>query len=844
MQVVFLGGASGVGASCLAVEIDRRWLLVDAGIRVDRSSDRLPDLAFLEDKQLAAIFVTHAHADHIGALPLVHQRFPDVPMYTSIATMRLMEVMLADALKVMSRRATEELEIPLYDEALVDGTLRSLRALPIGGTTTVAELPDVTIHTSRAGHVAGALMLGFEAPAGRLVISGDVSVAPQRTVLGAALPSLRYPDLLVLESTYGTRLHPNRQAEEQRLALAVAEGIARGHVLIPAFALGRAQEIILILRAAQRDGLIPEFDIWVDGLVRRVCSAYATIPEALRPGLAKQIRDRGQAFFGRTIRPVETPAQRTEIIEGAPSCIISSSGMLTGGPSAWYACRLAERPEASILITGYQDEEAPGRRLLQLAERGEGTLNLEGASIAVRCRVSQYSLSAHADGAELAGIVRGLGPRSVALVHGDPDARAALAARLREHGTVYLPRDGSALDVRARSRPTAARYAPAPLPAIPVGIGGGAELDLSGLARLWEALQGEQGAPMVTTRELARAWWGNTAGPDEDATVETILATPQPYFVALPAVPGLFRVRSGTATQPGQAPAIRPDQTGIQASISRHLGDAPDLYHRGVDPVTGAVTLKFHFPAVARERYADAIAEVGRETGVAVQVDPNPHQGLLAEAALAVLPPSIQPLKAPSIHHTEQVVRIQCDGEQIAADDIQAAAQRFQATTGWRLELNLPGQRQVAPVAAGWEPSEATHWLEFNTARNLAVGRFGLDSGCYKVGMDQANNTLIMRFHFPDVARVRYAEELALLAEDTGWRVTLHPEPHQAALQAQAREVLPPTVRALGTPALLHPQRTVAVRFQGQAAPEELAAAQAAFTATTGWQLTLQRVGE
>ena len=514
---------------------------------------------------------------------------------------------------------------------------------------------SVTIHTSRAGHVAGALMLGFESAAGRLVISGDVSVAPQRTVLGAALPSLRYPDLLVMESTYGTRLHPNRQAEEQRLALAVADGIARGHVLIPAFALGRAQEIILILRAAQRERLIPEFDIWVDGLVRRVCSAYATIPDALHPKLARQIRERGQAFFGRTIRPVETPAQRTEIIDGTPACIISSSGMLTGGPSAWYARRLAERPEASILITGYQDEEAPGRRLLQLAERGEGTLNLEGTSVAVRCRVAQYSLSAHADGAELAGIVRGLQPRSVALVHGDPDARAALAARLREHGTVYLPRDSSALEVRPRARSFAAPYTPAPLPPTPVGIGDGTELDLSGLALLWQALQGEHGAPMVTTRELARAWWGNAAGPGEDAAVETILAIPQPYFIAMPAVPGLFRIRAGMTIQPGHAPVIRPDQTGIQASITRHLGDAPDLYHRGIDPNTGCVTLKFHFPAVASERYADALAQIRHETGVTVQIDPNPHQGVLAETALAVLPKGIQAVKAPSIHLTGQL---------------------------------------------------------------------------------------------------------------------------------------------------------------------------------------------
>src|ERR671917_989690 len=142
MQVVFLGGASGVGASCLAVEIGREWILVDAGVRVDRAADRLPDLAFLEDKRLAAIFGAHAHADHIGALPLVHQRFPHVPIYASQATMRLMEVMLADALKVMSRRATDELEIPLYDEALVASTLRRMRVLPMGGATTIPELPD------------------------------------------------------------------------------------------------------------------------------------------------------------------------------------------------------------------------------------------------------------------------------------------------------------------------------------------------------------------------------------------------------------------------------------------------------------------------------------------------------------------------------------------------------------------------------------------------------------------------------------------------------------------------------------------------------------------------------
>src|SRR5947207_10774613 len=105
---------------------------MDAGVRVDRKSDPLPDLALLEGKDVRAIFCTHAHADHIGALPLVHQAFPTVPIFASRATGLLMEVMLTDALKVMNRRATEELELPLYPESLVGGMLNRVRPLPVG----------------------------------------------------------------------------------------------------------------------------------------------------------------------------------------------------------------------------------------------------------------------------------------------------------------------------------------------------------------------------------------------------------------------------------------------------------------------------------------------------------------------------------------------------------------------------------------------------------------------------------------------------------------------------------------------------------------------------------------
>src|SRR5207248_9757352 len=159
-------------------------------------------------------------------------------------------------------------------------------------------------------------------------------------------------------------------------------------------------------------------------------------------------------------------------------CIISSSGMLTGGPSAWYATRLAPQEDASILITGYQDEESPGRRLLDLAEQKKNTLDIGGQTVQVLCHVAKYNLSAHADGGELAAYATALQPKRVALVHGDEEARTALRTRL-EGMDVVLPGDGMTVEKRGKregrsTSPTGSSHA---LDRLPMGIGGGLAVD-------------------------------------------------------------------------------------------------------------------------------------------------------------------------------------------------------------------------------------------------------------------------------------------------------------------------------------------------------------------------------
>ncbi|HLH63810.1 MAG TPA: MBL fold metallo-hydrolase [Ktedonobacteraceae bacterium] len=1061
MQVIFAGGASGVGASCLAIEIADQWIVVDAGVRVDKKADPLPDLALLEGKDVRAIFVTHAHADHIGALPLLHQAFPTVPIFASRATALLMEVMLADALKVMTRRAVEEMELPLYPETLVSSMLAQVRPLPVGEPFTLPILPSITISASRAGHIAGAVSLGFTASGGSIVVSGDISSTPQRTVLGAAPPPVERPDLLVLESTYGSRLHPNRQAEEQRLAQAVAGGLANGgHTLIPCFGLGRGQEILLILQEAQEKGQIPSFPIYVDGLVRRVCSTYLLLPEALTPRLQRQIRKGYLPFTGPNVSFVRDERDRERILAGPPACILSSSGMLTGGPSAWYAARLVSNPNASILITGYQDEESPGKRLLDLADHDPKSSYLEvnGQQVQVWCHFAKYSLSAHADGGELAAYATALRPRRVALVHGDDEARAALRTLLTET-EVLLPTNGMVLETKlGRAKNRAAQAESPPLPILPTGIGKGRHFDYTHIEELWRAVAEVPTLRIVTARELALTWYGEATDEATESILDTFMEDyEQRYFVRQHALEEAYRVRGQfqetpedflsdlvgsvllllvspesakpaicRAIEPGAAVRVylprgisqerarfpfssilevlgpapqeaqestakagaylndlvkvsrrirrhlsahelarqceedtmytlgelcemaglssqsledrlsvakilhkypllftqsrtvfegegltlyslapewretleepevyeRPDQNWILSVIEQYIDSPPDLYRRSVDPDTGAVTLAFHFPAVAYEKYADALAAAAEEAGVPITLAPHAHQGELVKAAYRHLPASLTVESTPSLYFDRWAVLLHCGG-QARAEEIEQARAGFREETGWQLELEINGDI-VLPGEDGYKdsglsssrlggslehsdhssdglregdqqglhrasastpaltmtfgtamlPARASAPVDQHTAHQVAQRLLGGLPGFTKVGLDVASITLVPRFQFPDVAATRYAGVFEQLEAQTGWQVRLHPTTNQEALVEMARRVLPPELQCSGTPSLYLDQHAVGVHYTGSTSPEAMEEAQQQFLQETGWQLRLIAPGQ
>lgn len=449
MKIEVLGGGNEIGASCFYLEMNGTAVLIDAGMRMNQDN-AMPALGMLEGKKKPeAVLVTHAHADHIGALPVVHSLYPDIPIFASPPTADLMRVMMQDSYKILQQQTALGDTLMPYTEEEMRAMLDEVRLLPASGHL---RLGKINVQVFSAGHILGAVMFLFEGGGERVLFTGDLSFRGGRTIPGARIPQRIQPDVIVMESTYGNRLHTDRNIEEKRLAENVARVIAAGgKVLIPAFALGRAQEVLIVLQDYMEKGLIPTFPIFVDGLVTPISKIYRSYPQFLKGPLAYRIRKNGDAFFNDERCRAVTPEERKEVVDGRPCCIVASSGMLTGGASAWYAEKLLTDEKNAIMMTGYQDEESPGRKLLALAKGEENKLELNGTVYDVACQVDQYGLSAHADAREMTRLIETLAPTYTLLVHGDEEARQSLARSIHSRYHPELVENGESYSFEKRS---------------------------------------------------------------------------------------------------------------------------------------------------------------------------------------------------------------------------------------------------------------------------------------------------------------------------------------------------------------------------------------------------------
>ncbi|MDQ1304701.1 MAG: hypothetical protein QG671_528 [Actinomycetota bacterium] len=436
-----LGGGTDIGGSAMLVSAGDVRILVDAGMRPKRRIDDAgpPHIDVVRHGgRLDAIVITHAHNDHAGYVPALTAEFGNVPVFCSAETAALLPTMWQDSVKVFDRTRSDYVEAdeppaePPYTRTQVFAAQRRLEPLALGRPVEVAD--GVTIELFTAGHILGAAGVVVTAGDGRVTVTGDVSTLAQLSVSGLIVPdAARGSDLLVIESTYCGRRSTNRDLEVEKFINMVADTVfGGGRVLVPAFALGRAQEVALTLRDR-----LPDVPVLIDGLARHVSWIYeqetagADRPLRIFGGGVQEVRDANRPYLLKSFRK---------------GVVVTTSGMLAAGPAVRWAREILPDPDSALLVAGYQDEDSPGAELLELSNGGHGTgrgkprtFRLDDHDVAVNARVEQFGLSAHADRRGLSAIINEVAPHEVMLVHGMARKQRDFADNLTRRGYSVAP---------------------------------------------------------------------------------------------------------------------------------------------------------------------------------------------------------------------------------------------------------------------------------------------------------------------------------------------------------------------------------------------------------------------
>ncbi len=432
----FLGAAGTVTGSKYLLEAGDRRVVVDAGMYQgakelrERNREKFP----IDAAAIDAVLITHAHADHISYLPaLVDQGFSG-PVFCTAGTSRLGEIVMLDAAHLM-KLTTEQARHggwskhpnprSLYQVEDAERAIDLLRTVDY--ETDVEVLPGITARWTRAGHILGSASIRVSVDGVDVLFSGDLGrddhpiLKPRDTPRGARW--------VLCESTYGDREHETPEVAHEPLAAAIRRTIARGGaVVIAAFAIDRTEGVLHALTQLEREGRIPQVPVIVDGpMSLKALEVYRAMPEELRDGIDVDdftgLKDLTLARSGQESRKAQ---RRTD-----PRIVVSSSGMLEGGRVLNHLQQVLPDPKNLVVLSGYQGEGTRGRALIE----GARHLKINGRHVPVRAEVLQDTeFSGHAGASELVRWIAELDPQPEALflVHGEPEAAAALEARLEK----------------------------------------------------------------------------------------------------------------------------------------------------------------------------------------------------------------------------------------------------------------------------------------------------------------------------------------------------------------------------------------------------------------------------
>ncbi|NYT74339.1 MBL fold metallo-hydrolase [Halomonas sp. QX-2] len=469
LEIIHHGGATGVTGSCHQLVLNQNEsLLVDCGLfqGEDSKEDSFEQLQIeFDTSTVKALVITHVHIDHVGRLPYLLAAGFTGPIICSIPTAKLLPLVIEDALKIGFTRNAQLIE--RFQAQLQ----KQIVSVPYGKWQSIGSVSDVSGHTGasvgtaenaeisestgttrvklkRAGHILGSSYVEVsyqDAVTGqkeRVVFSGDLG-APYAPLLPA--PKSPYGcDQLVLESTYGDRRHPDRRQRRATLKAAVEQALANGGtVMVPAFSIGRTQELLYELETIihqSRSSQWQSMEIIVDSpLAARFTQVYRELKPYWDKEAQSRLRSGRHPLSFANIYTVNSHAEHEQTVEylaqtGRPAVVIAASGMCAGGRIMNYLTAMLGDERHQVLFVGYQGAGTPGRDIQQYGPQG-GWVNIDGERIDIKAGVTSISgYSAHADQKDLLNFVKRMRrwPNTIRLVHGEQTARAALKSELEK----------------------------------------------------------------------------------------------------------------------------------------------------------------------------------------------------------------------------------------------------------------------------------------------------------------------------------------------------------------------------------------------------------------------------
>ncbi|XP_030025609.2 cleavage and polyadenylation specificity factor 73 isoform X1 [Manduca sexta] len=444
-----LGAGQEVGRSCIMLEFKGKKIMLDCGIHPGLSGmDALPFVDLIEADEVDLLLISHFHLDHSGALPwfLTKTSFKG-RVFMTHATKAIYRWLVSDYIKV-SNISTEQM---LYTESDLENSMDRIETINFHEEKDVR---GVRFWAYNAGHVLGAAMFMIEIAGVKILYTGDFSRQEDRHLMAAEIPTV-HPDVLITESTYGTHIHEKREERESRFTGLVSDIVARGgRCLIPVFALGRAQELLLILD--EYWSLHPELqDIpiyYASSLAKKCMAVYQTYVNAMNDRIRRQIAINNPFVF----RHISNLKGIDHFEDIGPCVIMASPGMMQSGLSRELFESWCTDPKNGVIIAGYCVEGTLAKTILSEPEE---ITSMSGQKLPLKMSVDYISFSAHTDYQQTSEFINILNPPHVVLVHGEQNEMSRLKAALqREHRgkiAIHTPRNTQQLSLTFRGDKTA-----------------------------------------------------------------------------------------------------------------------------------------------------------------------------------------------------------------------------------------------------------------------------------------------------------------------------------------------------------------------------------------------------